>query len=136
MTQAKRPFGVWFISIPLILLSLYGGGFFSYVVLMNLTHWDHTLPIGFSPQLIINQIGISSINIIASINLMRLKKSAFYLFVLSFIFSILLTASTLLTSAGRAGFLGQGFMGAIINWPIFFGICFYCYDLKKESILT
>lgn len=90
---------------------------------------------GMSLQAIMAIFGLSVLNIVAAISLLRLKKTALYIFLASLVINILLTLSTLITPEGRQAFFGLVIIGAVVDWIILCMICFYCNRLIKKQVL-
>lgn len=137
LPQRKRPKLVWvitifyFVSAGWTLLSfalIYSG-----VIPLNEAQADY-----FKSQTILDilfTIVIGFLNLLGTIFLFLLRRSAYNLFLSAFAFGLLMTFYHIVFKNWLAAIGGFGLIGAIIGWGISIAIIMYARKLSKAGIL-
>ncbi len=136
--KRKRPIGVWVIAIYSFLWVL-GTSLSFYLVNPEAVAMNPAAEAFYNSVTIIDYGGVifdCLVILFAGICLFRLRKIAFYLFVIYLLHVIPTTVWHIFTNNLLATMNNARFLGVVISWAIVIWACFYSWKLTQRGVLT
>ncbi len=138
MKNKRRPGWVWVISIFLFFSASFT--LFSFYLVYSGKVLLQPAQKAYFASLTFMDLGLSILvgltNLFGALLLFFLRKQAFYLFVISLTFNLLITTGQIFNKGFIQALPSGGIVGMLIGWGILVAICVYTKRLEKNGVLS